>query len=190
MKDARAASPIVQRSYLAPSYATAKARQAEALDVLAEILGGGTQSRLYRKLVIEQKLAAYIGAWYSGDAVDYGSFGVYGAPNAGIDLDKVEQAIDEVIADVVKSGVTQGELDRARAKLLADNVYALDNQATLARIFGSALATGSTVADVLGWDAEIEKLKATDIGMAAVQVLKIEASVTGRLIPEPPQSQK
>jgi hypothetical protein len=45
------------------------------------------------------------------------------------------------------------------------------------------------VADVLGWDAEIEKLKATDIGMAAVQVLKIEASVTGRLIPEPPQSQ-
>jgi zinc protease len=190
MKDARAASPIVQRSYLAPSYATAKARQAEALDVLAEILGGGTQSRLYRKLVVERKLAAYTGAWYSGDALDYGSFGVYGAPNADIDLDKVEQAIDEVIADVVKSGVTQGELDRARAKLLADNVYALDNQATLARIFGSALATGSTVADVLGWDAEIEKLKATDIGMAAVQVLKIEASVTGRLIPEPPQSQK
>ncbi len=189
MKDARAASPMVQRSYLAPSYATAKARQAEALDVLAEILGGGTQSRLYRKLVLEEKLAAYIGAWYSGDAVDYGSFGVYGAPNAGVDLDKLEQAIDEVIAGVVKSGVTQGELDRARAKLLADNVYALDNQATLARIFGSALATGSTVADVLGWDAEIEKLKATDIGMAAVEVLKIEASVTGRLIPEPPQSQ-
>ncbi len=189
MKDARAASPIIQRSYLAPSYATAKGRQAEALDVLAEILGGGTQSRLYRKLVVEQKLAAYTGAWYSGDALDYGGFGVYGAPNAGIDLDKVEQAIDEVIADVVRSGVTQGELDRARAKLLADNVYALDNQATLARIFGSALATGSTVADVLGWDAEIEKLKAADIGMAAVQVLKIEASVTGRLIPEPPQSQ-
>jgi zinc protease len=189
MKDARAASPTVQRNYLAPSYATASGNEAEALDVLAEILGGGTQSRLYQKLVIERKLAAYAGAWYAGDALDYASFGVYGAPNPGFDLDKVEQAIDEVIADVVKNGVTQEELDRARAKLLADTVYTLDNQATLARIFGVALSTGSTVADVLGWESKVEKLTAADIQKAAAAVLKIEASVTGRLLPELPQSQ-
>jgi zinc protease len=189
MKDARAASPVVQRSYLAPSNSTAKSNVAEALDVLAEILGGGTQSRFYRKLVVERKLAAYAGAWYSGDALDYASFGVYASPNPGVDLDKVEQAIDEVIADVVKNGVTQVELDRARAKLLADNIYTLDNQAALARIFGIALTTGSTVADVLGWDAEVEKLKVADVGTAAAQVLNIEASVTGRLLPETPQPQ-
>ncbi len=189
MKDARAASPTVQRNYLAPSYSTAKGNEAEALDVLAEILGGGTQSRLYQKLVVEQKLAAYAGAWYSGDALDYGSFGVYGAPNPGADLGKVEQAIDAVVADVLNNGVTQEELDRARAKLLADTVYTLDNQATLARMFGIALTTGSTVADVLGWESEVEKLTAADIQKAAAGVLKIEASVTGTLIPEPPQSQ-
>ncbi len=70
MKDARAASPTVQRSYLAPSYATATGSEAEALDVLAEILGGGTQAGSIRKLVVEQKIAAYAGAWYSGDALD------------------------------------------------------------------------------------------------------------------------
>lgn len=186
MKDARAASPTVQRSYLAPA---AKDGSAAALDVLSEILGGGTQSRLYRKLVIERKLAAYAGAWYMGDALDYGSFGVYGAPNPGIDLDQVEQAIDAAIADVVTSGVTQDELDRARAKLLADTVYALDSQATLARLFGAALTTGSTVADVLGWESAVEKLTVADIQNAAAAVLKIEASVTGRLFPEAPQSQ-
>ncbi|MGQ0485676.1 MAG: M16 family metallopeptidase [Hyphomicrobiales bacterium] len=188
MKDARAASPTVQRNYLAPSYATATGNEAEALDVLAEILGGGTQSRLYRKLVVERKLAAFAGAWYAGDALDYASFGVYGAPNPGVDLDKVEQAIDEAIADAVKNGVTQEELDRAKARLLADTIYALDNQATLARIFGMALATGLTVADVLGWESKVEKLTVADIHKAA-GVLRIEASVTGRLIPEPPQSQ-
>jgi len=189
MKDARAASPTVQRNYLAPSYSTAKGNEAEALDVLAEILGGGTQSRLYQKLVVEQRLAAYAGAWYSGDVLDYGSFGVYGAPNPGADLGKVEQAIDEVVADVVNNGVTQEELDRTRAKLLADTIYTLDSQATLARMFGIALTTGSTVADVLGWESEVEKLTAADIQKAAAGVLKIEASVTGQLIPAPPQSQ-
>jgi zinc protease len=189
MKDARAASPIVQRSYLAPSYSTATGNEATALEMLAEILGGGTQSRLYRKLVIERKLAAYTGAWYSGDALDYGSFGLYGAPNPGTGLDKVELAIDEVIADVVKNGVTREELDRTRAKLLADTVYTLDSQATLARMFGTALTTGSTAADVLGWESKIEKLTAADIQKAAAGVLRIEASVTGQLIPEPSSSQ-
>ncbi len=189
MKDARAASPTVQRSYLAPSYATATGNEAWALDVLAEILGGGTQSRLYRKLVVERKLAAYAGAWYSGDALDYGSFGVYGAPNPGTGLDKVELAIDEAIADVVKNGVTQEELDRTRAKLLAEIVYTLDSQATLARMFGTALTTGTTVADVLAWESNIEKLTAADIQKAAAGVLRIEASVTGQLIPEPASSQ-
>lgn len=189
MKDARAASPIVQRSYLAPSYSTAKGNEAAALEMLAEILGGGTQSRLYRKLVIERKLAAYTGAWYSGDALDYGSFGLYGAPNPGTGLDKVELAIDEVIADMVKNGVTREELDRTRVKLLADTVYTLDSQATLARMFGAALTTGSTAADVLGWESKIEKLTAADIQKAAAGVLRIEASVTGQLIPEPSSSQ-
>jgi zinc protease len=180
---------MVQRSYLAPSYSTAKGNEAAALDMLAEILGGGTQSRLYRKLVIERKLAAYTGAWYSGDALDYGSFGLYGAPNPGTGLDKVELAIDEVIADVVKNGVTQEELDRTRAKLLADTIYTLDSQATLARMFGAALATGSTAADVLGWESKIEMLTAADIQKVAAGVLRIEASVTGQLIPEPSSSQ-
>ena len=153
---------------------------------MADILGGGTQGRLYKKLVVEQQLAGYAGAWYSGDALDYGSFGVYGAPNPGADLDRVERAIDAAIADVVKNGVTQEELDRTRAKLLADTVYTLDSQATLARMFGTALTTGSTVADVLGWDSEVEKLTVADIQKTAAGVLRIEASVTGQLFPEPP----
>ncbi len=46
LKDDRTASPMLQRAYLAPSYATDTAGEAEALDLLAEIAGGGSTSRL------------------------------------------------------------------------------------------------------------------------------------------------
>ena len=72
--DARAATPVVQRSYLAPSYFTSSGHEALALDLLADILGNGTQSRLYKNLVIEQKIAGYAAAWYAGDQLDNGTF--------------------------------------------------------------------------------------------------------------------
>jgi zinc protease len=188
MSDPRAPSPSFQRTYLAPSYSTAEGLDAEALDVLAEIVGGGSQSRLYKRLVVEKGLAAYVGAWYAGDGLDYGSFGVYAAPTPGGDVAQTEAEIDAVLAEILADGVTQAELDRARTKLLADAVYALDNQSALARMFGTALMTGSTVQDVLRWDANVEKLKPADLAAAASKVIQLRRSVTGILLPEAPQT--
>jgi zinc protease len=185
MSDPRAANPIVQRTYLAPSYATAQPREAEALDVLGEALGGGATSRLYRKLVVDQKLASYAAAWYSGDELDNGKFSVYGTPNPGGDIGKVEAAIDTVLADVVKNGLTEEEIKRAKNSLIAGSVYALDSQATLARTFGTALTTGLTVKDVIEWPRRIESVTADDIKAAAAKVIDLRASVTGVLVPPP-----
>ena len=173
--DARAASPVVQRSYLAPSYATASGREALALDLLADILGDGTQSRLYKSLVVEQKIAAHAAAWYTGDQLDSGTFGVYGAPNPGTDLGKVEAAIDAVLADVLKNGVTQKELDRVRNQAIAERVYTLDNQAALARMAGVALTTGLSARSIFDRDVEIEKVTLDDIKLAAAKIHCTEA---------------
>ena len=183
--DARAASPVFQRSYLAPSYGTSTDHEAIALDLLADILGNGTQSRLYKRLVVEQKLAAYTGAWYTGDQLDSGTFGVYGAPNSGIDVGKVEAAIDVILADILKNGVTQIELDRVRNQAIAEQVYTLDDQATLARMAGVALATGLTARSIFDRDAEIAKVTLDDIRQAAAKFIVLKRSVTGILLPKP-----
>jgi zinc protease len=184
LKDARAASPLVQRNYLAPSYAHAEGLEGEALDLLAEILGGGSASILYKKLVVEQKIAAYAGAWYSGDGLDHGSFGLYGAPNPGGDITALEAAIDAALEEVLKNGVSEEQLVTAKSKSDVDTVYALDNQASLARIFGVALTTGLTVEDVLSSSADIQKVTVADVKAAAAKVLDIRRSVTGVLLPD------
>ena len=183
--DARAASPAVQRSYLAPSYAASTGHEALALDLLADILGSGTQSRLYKSLVIDQKIAAYAAAWYSGDQMDSGTFGVYGAPNPGVDVAKVEAAMDTVLADLLKNGVTQQELDRVRNQAIAERVYTLDNQAALARMAGVALTTGLSARSIFDRDVEIGKVTLDDIRAAAARIIVLKRSVTGVLLPEP-----
>jgi zinc protease len=187
--DARAASPVVQRTYLAPSYTTSEPGEAEALDVLAQVLGGDATSRLYRSLVVESKSAAAAGAYYSGDGLDSGSFVVYAVPTADGAIETVEAELDAVLAEIAADGVSDDELERSRNRLIASTVYALDSQVRLARMFGAALINGRTAQDVLTWTDRIEAVTGADVKAAAGKVLRIERSVTGILLPEEPGRQ-
>jgi zinc protease len=185
LTDPRVASPSFQRAYLAPSYSTADGREALALEVLAQVLGGNSNSRLYQKLVVDQKIAAYAGAWYSGDALDWGSFGVYGGPNPGGDVAAVEVAIDAALAEILEKGITPEELARAKNTLIADTVYSRDSQSKLARIFGTALVIGESVDQVVRYPKEMAQVTADEVLAAARKVIDLRRSVTGLLLPAP-----
>jgi len=185
LKDARASSPEVSRDYLAPSNHTAAKGEAEALDVLGEIMGGGPTSRLYRDLVVKQKIAAYAGANYDGGGLDYATFSVYAAPVPGGDAATVEAGLDAALAKLLKEGVTADELARAKKSLIADTVYSLDSQFKLAYLYGQALVTGRTVADVQDWPNRISAVTIADVQAAAAKVLRPERSVTSVLLPDP-----
>ena len=72
LKDPRAGNASFHRYYIVPSYVTAKPGEAEALDLLMKILADGSTSRLYRKLVVEDKVASTTGGDYSGYSLDFG----------------------------------------------------------------------------------------------------------------------
>ena len=182
LADGRVQQPTVNRFYLVPAITTAKPGEAEALDVLANVLGSGQNSRLFRTLVVDKGVALSAGAYYSGTALDYGKLGVYASPKPGTPLHAVEAAIDAVLADVVAHGITADELDRAKTGLIADTVYAQDNQATLARWYGAALATGQTVEEVRAWPDRIHAVTAEAVQQAARNWLEIRRSVTGYLV--------
>jgi zinc protease len=182
LSDARVEQPSLTRDYLVPSETTAKPGESEALDVLANVLGAGANSRLYRTLVVDQGIALTAGAYYSGTALDYGKFGVYGTPKPGVTLQQVEDGIDSVLTDVIAHGVTADELDSSKNRLIADAIYAQDNQATLARWYGGALASGETVAMVQAWPDQVRAVTADAVQQAARQWLDRRHSVTGYLV--------
>jgi zinc protease len=182
LADARVAQPSLQRYYLVPSGATAKPGEAEAIDVLAHVLGGGTTSRLYNTLVVERSVAVSAGAWYQDGALDATQLGVSGTPKPGITLPQLEAAIDAVIEEVAAKGITADELTRAKNRMIADSVFARDNQATLARWYGAALTTGSTVERVASWPERIRAVNAEAVQAAARQWLDKRRSVTGYLV--------
>jgi zinc protease len=182
LADARVEQPSVSRIYLVPSETTAKPGESEALDVLAHILGSGENCRLYRYLVAEKALALNSGAYYAGTALDYAKFGVYASPKPGVALRDIEAGIDAVLTDVIERGIAPDELDRIKNRLIADEVYAEDNQATLARWYGAALATGQTVDMVRGWPDRIRAVSADSVQQAARTWLDLRRSVTGYLV--------
>ncbi len=182
MRDARVQSPIFQRLYQAPSYRTAKGREAHALEIFAQALGGGTTSVLYRKLVVEEKIAAWAGAWYDGDGRDYGSLGIYAAPVPGVPVERLEARIDEILAEVRKNGLPEKELRRAARNLAAETAYALDSQFALARIVGATLATDAPLSVVENWEETLLAVTPEDVKAAIARVLRPEGSVTGLLL--------
>jgi zinc protease len=182
LADPRVTQPSLRRIYLAPSASTAEPGESEALDVLASILGSGSNSRLYQTLVIDQDIALNVGAGYDGTALDYSPFLVAVSPKPGTTLPQIEAAMDAVLAEVVDKGVTEEELDRVKNGLIADAAYAQDNQTTLARWFGAALATGLTVEQVQAWPDRIRQVSADAVRAVARRYLDKRRSVTGYLI--------
>ena len=155
-----------------------------AISILSEVLGGGSQSRLYKTLTIDKKLAAYAGAWFSSDQLDSGTFGIYAAPNPGVDPASLETEINAALAEVRDKGITQAELDQTRDRQIAEATYLLDSQESLARLFGVALSTGQNLDRILTWEHDIAAVTVDDVAKAARRVLDMRASVTGLLLPE------
>jgi zinc protease len=181
LADARVRQPSVSRVYLAPSYRTAEGADAYALDVLAVIFGGGSTSRLYRSLVVDKGIAAGAGSYYGGSSLDDSRFVIYASPRPDHTLAELEAALDAEVAKLIDGGVNTDELERAKTRLIADTVYDLDSQASLARTFGSALTTGMEIKDVLDWPERIRAVTADEVIAAAKKVLLIRQSVTGLL---------
>jgi zinc protease len=182
LADPKVEQPNLKRYYLVPSAATAAAGESAALDVLAQLMGGGSNSYLYRALVVDKPLAVGASAGYQGTSLDPTQFVISASPRPGVEFSQLEQVIDSVIADVGKNPVHAEDLERVKTQLIAEAIYAQDNQEALARWYGGALTTGLSIADIRSWPDRIRAVTAEQVRAAAQQWLDKKRSVTGYLI--------
>ena len=192
LSDARVEQPNVRRYYLVPSAPTAAAGESPALDVLAQLLGNGSNSYLYRALVVDRPLAVSASAGYQGTSLDATQFMISASPKPGVEFSQIEQVIDQVISAVGQNPVRAEDLERVKTQLIAEAIYAQDNQATLARWYVAALATGLSIDDIRSWPDRIRAVTSDQVRAAAQKWLDKKRSVTGYLIKDaaPPREEK
>ncbi|CAN5337819.1 pitrilysin family protein [soil metagenome] len=182
LADPRVEQTSVRRSYLVPSATTAAAGESQALDVLAQLMGSGSNSYLYRALVIDKPLAVSAGAGYQGTGLDSTQFMISASPKPGVEFAEVEKVIDSVVAEMAATPVPSADLERVKTQLIAEAVYAQDNQASLAQWYGAALTTGLSVDDIRAWPDRIRAVTAEQVRAAAEKWLDKKRSVTGYLV--------
>ena len=188
-RDKDVSQAIFSRIYANTNRHVLGARQSAGFEVLAEILAGGQRSRLYRALVIEQKIASFAGAYLSINGRGPGEFSVRvslaPAQKQNLkNLRKIEKAIDHLFADLNKNPISQAELDRAKNRLIADAVYINDSQSRLANFAGQMITVGHRLDDITQLSDHIRAVKIDDVQQAAKYMLNPNRAMNGFLLPK------
>ncbi len=152
--DPKVRQPVWSRYYLSYSQ-TRQPEDALALDVALEVLGGGLTSRLYQSLVEQQQLAISAASYAWTSLHDEGPAVLSASPAPGVTLETLEAAMMAEVEKVLAEGFTEAEIVRARNKLAADAIYGRDSQSGMANLFGSWLAIGGSVDDILSYPDDV-----------------------------------
>jgi zinc protease len=181
--DARVPEPRWNRDFHAPSYRVGETRHAHALMVLTRLFGGSETSRLSRALVAQDKIALSARSGYGPTALGLTSFEIAVQPVHGRSVAEVETAVGGQMKRVLDGGVTVEEVERAQNQLLASAIYSQDSLASGPRLYGNALSTGGTIAELDNWPQAIAAVRPDDVVAAARHVWRDEGAVTSLLTP-------
>ena len=153
------------------------------LNVVSRILAGGNDSRLFRKLVLEKKLAADTSAFTGYPGERYTNlFMVMTVPAAGRSHDEIESAIKEEIRSIGQDGVTEDELRRTINNIEAEFIYGLRNNSQLADdISYYELITGDYT-NIYTYIRELKKITTGDIQTTVKKYLAEDSMHSARLI--------
>lgn len=175
-------SPRVVRRYIAPSYNTDKTNIYE-LDLLSGYLGDGETSKLYKKLVLEQKVALAVSVSYSAASRSYATFTVSAVPAEGVTPEELLSAIDVAVADSLGE-LNQKEMDSLLNKTLAGLVYLRDNPFTAADIVGAMSAVGYPLDEIESQDKKLENVKYKNLLKTAEKFFDQAPKINGILMPK------
>jgi zinc protease len=90
----------------------------DKLDLVSSILADGKTSRLYKRLVYDDQLATSVSAYINPREIA-GVFQIQADARPGVELARVEKAIDEELARFLKEGPTPAEVERVKAQYAA-----------------------------------------------------------------------
>jgi zinc protease len=142
MQDARIKHSLWMRLYLTPAYGTSERRRIPAVEVFAELLGGGPNSLLYTHLVRRLGLAAEVSVAYTPDAIDQATLAIVAVPAPGVSVVELEEAINREVTRIRVGAIEEADVQRVQKKLRARVIRMRDGTMPAARVVGPPFRPG------------------------------------------------
>ena len=194
--------PLWSAVYPVPTLATTGKEDVFALDVLATLLGRGSSSRLYKKLVVEETSAVSARASYGGYGRSWELFTLAAMPKLDdpinpaeegaaqsraqqkTTLQTIEHAMLREVARLQKEPVSARDLQRAKNSMIAGHIFARDSIHSMAAEIGLLSANGLDWLDIVeGYPDKIQAVTAQDVQRVATRYLQPERLMIGILQP-------
>ncbi len=178
--------PVLIMGYKAPILRDAdKDSEPYALEMLSAILDGHDAARFNKKLVREDKVALSIGIDYDPTARGPGMFYFSGSPSEGKTVGDLEAALRAEMARLQKDGVSEQELKRAKAQVVAAQVYKLDSMFGQAMEIGQTEAAGISYRQINRMLEKLQKVSAAEVQAVARKYFNDDTLTVGVLDPQP-----
>lgn len=152
--NAAARVPYVIMGYRVPTIATAeRAWEPYALDILAYVLDGGKSARFEKRLIRGNTLLSSVGVGYNPGARGETVFYINANPVNGATLQEIETALLNELEILKTESVTEQELERVKATLIASDVYERDS------VFYQGMKLGRLETVGLDWQLESQSIE-------------------------------
>lgn len=177
--------PYVALAYHAPTMQKVDDWEPYALEILAGVLDGNPASRLNRDLVRRDRIAVDISASY--DAVNRGPalFEFDGVPSEGSSVADLETAIRGEIEQLKEDGITEEELQRVKAQVIAADVYQRDSMFYQAMQIGMLESTGLSWRYLDEFPQRLQAVTAEQVQAVARKYLVDDQLTVAVLDPQP-----
>ncbi len=158
------------------------------LDVVTTVLTGGRLSRLHRRIVLEQGLATTVSVT-NDTRIDSGVFWLFAECAQGVDLPKLEAAIDAELELMATENISAAELKRAKAMLRASDAYEHETVSDVAEDLGEYAVDANWQLALKGLELS-GAITARQVRDTVAKLLVKERRVVGRSTPTPEPPKK
>jgi zinc protease len=184
---AQAKLPYVLMGFHVPSLQDAdKDIEPFALEILAGVLNGNASARLNQNLVRQSQIAVDVDAAY--DMVQRGRQSIFvldATPSEGKSVVELEAAILNEIEKIKTGGVTEEELQRVKAQVIAADVYQRDSMFYQAMQIGNLETAGFSWRILKGYPAKLQAVTAEQVQAVAKKYFNKDNLTVATLDPQP-----
>jgi zinc protease len=161
------------------------------LDVVADILAGGKNSRLYKRLVYDMQIAQSVSATQSSQALS-SFFLIEATPRPGHSVEELQKVIDEEIATLQREPPSAHELERSFNQIEASFYNRMERVGGFGGKADQLNAYYTNTGDPDWFNEDLSRYRAlspSDINAAALQFLPHDRRVELTVVPNKPSPQ-